>query len=171
MNARYVRDSISRRDGTHDEKDSMRRNRRFGGGGHLDLYPHVQREERAMNCCPHAKVRRRIVAIASVAMFATTVGDVRLASAQAKIASAARCLERDIAPCNSLTARCLVCRRTPRRVISSPAISFEPTGGYVGNFRHLSLVNDVRVARDGAGVPRLREACRYVLGSTPVAGP
>src|SRR5688500_19406983 len=75
------------------------------GGGHLDLYPHVQREERAMNCCPHAKVRRRIIAIASVAMFATTVGDVGLASAPAKIASAARCFERDIAPCNSPTAR------------------------------------------------------------------
>jgi hypothetical protein len=47
----------------------------------------------------------------------------------------------------------------------------EPAGGYVDIFPHLSIAVDMRLARDGAGVPLLGDAWRYLLGTTPVAGP
>lgn len=47
----------------------------------------------------------------------------------------------------------------------------EPPGGYANPFPHLSTAVDPRTPRDADGVPLLRDAWRYLLGATPVAGP
>jgi pimeloyl-ACP methyl ester carboxylesterase len=47
----------------------------------------------------------------------------------------------------------------------------EPVGGYATPFPHRSTALDSSVPRDGESVPLLRDAWRYLLGETPIAGP